>query len=112
MDFANDVRSNSARSVQFFNHWSRAMSSRALQSTNTGSLFAAVWVACALLAETMEFNHREIGLVLSVAVFFKFVPMVVTIGALFGRPAFGAGLGIASLFALVGIETTNVLLGA
>jgi hypothetical protein len=88
------------------------MSSRALQETNTGSLFAAVWVASALWAWTMDFNPDEIGLVLIVVLFFRFVPMVVTIGALFGRPAFGAGLGIASLLALTGIGTANFLLGA
>jgi hypothetical protein len=87
------------------------MSSRALQETKTGSQFAAVWVASALLAWTMDFNPDEIGLVLIVVLFFRFVPMVVTIGALFGRPAFGAGLGIASLLALAGIETANILLG-
>jgi hypothetical protein len=87
------------------------MSCRALQETNTGSLFAAVWVASTLLAWTMDFNPEEIGLVLIVVLFFRFVPMVVTIGTLFGRPAFGAGLGIATLFALAGIETANFLLG-
>lgn len=88
------------------------MSSRALQSANTGSLFAAVWVASALLAWTMEFSPDEIGLVLVVVFFFRFASMVLTVGTLFGRPAFWTGLGIATLFALAGVETANVLLGA
>jgi hypothetical protein len=87
------------------------MSSRTLQETNTASLFAAVWVASALLAWKLEFDPDEIGLVLIVVFFFRFVPLVITIGTLFGRPAFWTGLGVATLFALAGIETANVLLG-
>ena len=86
------------------------MSSRTLQATNTGGLFAAVWVASALAAWTMDLEPDQIGLVLVVVFCFRFVPMVVTIGALYGLLAFGAALGIAALVAIAGIEIANVLI--
>ena len=87
------------------------MPSRTLPGTTIGSLLAAVWVASALAAWAMPLRPDETGLVLVIVFFFRFVPMVTTIGALFGRPAFGAVLAILTLVALAGIEMANILIG-
>jgi hypothetical protein len=87
------------------------MSSLSLPTTKIGSLAAAVWVASALAAWTMELKPDEMGIVLIVVFFFRFVPMVATIGSLYGRPTFVAIMGVAALCALAGIEIANILIG-
>jgi hypothetical protein len=87
------------------------MSSQKLPLKYAVSLLAAVWVMSSLAAWIMELNPDEDDLFLVVVFFFRYVPMVAAIGALFGRPTFGAALGIATLVALAGIETANALIG-
>ncbi len=87
------------------------MSSRTLQITNTDSLFAAVWIASALAAWAVMPDPDEFGDDPFLIFFFRFVPMVTVIGALFGRPKFGVAVGIATLVSLAGIEMASVLMG-
>jgi hypothetical protein len=80
-----------------------------IQMTATGALLAAVWIASCFLAWNVE-PTTDFGL-LSTAVFiFRFLPMIAAIGALFGRPLFGAIMGICTAFALLSLEVGCVLL--
>ena len=85
------------------------MSSQTSQATKPCSLLAAVWVALALGAWAIELRPDDVGLVVVAVLFFQFVPMVACIGALFGRPLFGAAVGIATVVCLAGAETANAI---
>jgi len=80
-----------------------------LSATKPCTLLAAVWVALALGAWAIELRPDDIGLVVVAVLFFQFVPMVACLGALFGRPVFGAAVGIAMVVVLMGLETANAI---
>ena len=86
------------------------MSKQPIHFTKTGTLLAAVWIAAGLAAWSMKLDPDEMGLVLVTVFFFRFASTVAAIGALFGRPIFGAAVGVATMFALIGLEVANVLI--
>lgn len=77
--------------------------------TAMGALLAGVWIASCLLVWNIE-PAGGFGLVPTADFFFRFVPMVVAIGALFGRTFFGVVVGIGTAFTLIGIEMVSVLM--
>ena len=85
------------------------MLKKPLPMTATGTLLAAVWIASCFLAWNVE-PASDFGLLPTAVYIFRFMPMVASIGALFGRPFFGAVMGAGTAFAMVGIEVACLMM--